>query len=32
MKKILFIEDEAALQKTLGDVLRQENYEIVSAC
>ena len=31
MRKILFIEDEAALQKTLWDVLRQENYEIVSA-
>ena len=31
MKKILFIEDEAVLQKTLGDVLRKENYEVISA-
>lgn len=31
MKKILFIEDEAALQKTFGDVLEQEGYEMVSA-
>lgn len=31
MKKILFIEDEFALQKTLGDVLRQEGYEMISA-
>ena len=31
MKKILLIEDEAALQKTLGDVLGQEGYGIVSA-
>ena len=31
MKKILFIEDEATLQKTLGDVLRKENYEVISA-
>ncbi len=31
MKTILFIEDESALQKTLGDALRQEGYEIVSA-
>jgi DNA-binding response OmpR family regulator len=31
MKKILIIEDEAALQKTIGDVLKQEKYRIVSA-
>lgn len=30
-KKILFIEDEAALQKTFGDFLSQEGYEMVSA-
>jgi DNA-binding response OmpR family regulator len=31
MKKILFIEDESALQKTFGDLLRQEGYEMISA-
>jgi len=31
MKKILFIEDESALQKTVGEALRQEGYEIISA-
>ena len=31
MKKILFIEDESALQKTLGESLRQEGFEVVSA-
>ena len=31
MKKILFIEDESALQKTFGDILRQESYKIISA-
>ena len=31
MKKILFVEDESALQKTFDDVLRQEGYEIVPA-
>ena len=31
MKKILFIEDEAALQKTFGDILTKEGYEMVSA-
>jgi DNA-binding response OmpR family regulator len=31
MKTILFIEDESALQKTFGDVLRQEGYEMISA-
>ena len=30
-KKILFIEDEAALQKTLSDVLEQEGYKVVGA-
>ena len=30
-KKILFIEDESALQKTFGDILGQEGYEVVSA-
>ena len=30
-KKILFVEDEAALQKTFGDVLGQEGYNIVGA-
>ncbi len=31
MKKILFIEDESALQKTFGDVLGQEGYKMISA-
>ncbi len=31
MKKILFIEDESVLQKTFGDLLRQEGYEMFSA-
>lgn len=31
MKKILFIEDESALQKTFGDILRKEGYEMISA-
>ena len=31
MKKILFIEDEAALQKTLGESLRNKGYEVQSA-
>lgn len=30
-KKILFIEDESALQKTLGDVLEQEGYKVIGA-
>ncbi|MFH1451229.1 MAG: response regulator [bacterium] len=29
--KILFIEDEFALQKTLGSFLSQEGYEVISA-
>ena len=31
MKTILLIEDEAALQKTMSDVLSQEGYEVLSA-
>lgn len=31
MKTILFIEDESTLQKTFGDILKQEGYEMVSA-
>ena len=31
MKKILFIEDESALQKTLGEVFEQEGYQLISA-
>jgi CheY-like chemotaxis protein len=31
MKKILFIEDESALQKSLGDTLKNEGYEVISA-
>jgi DNA-binding response OmpR family regulator len=31
MKKILFIEDESALQKTFGELLKQEGYEMFSA-
>lgn len=31
MKKILFIEDEFSLQKTLGEFLRKEGYEVISA-
>jgi len=31
MKKILFIEDESALQKTLGDTLKNEGYEVINA-
>ncbi|RLC40352.1 MAG: response regulator [Candidatus Nealsonbacteria bacterium] len=31
MKKILFIEDESALQKTLSDYLKKEGYEVISA-
>jgi len=31
MKKILFIEDEEALQRTFGDVLQREKYEVVKA-
>jgi len=31
MKKILFIEDESALQKTFRDLLEKEGYEMISA-
>ena len=31
MKKILFVEDEAALQKTLGDFLEMKGYKMLSA-
>ncbi len=31
MKKILFIEDETALQKAFGTILRDKGYEITSA-
>ena len=31
MKRILFIEDESALQKNLSDLFSQENYETISA-
>ena len=30
-KTIIFIEDESALQKTFGDVLRKEGYKVMSA-
>lgn len=31
VKKILFIEDESALQKTLGDLLSQRGYKVMAA-
>lgn len=31
MSKILFIEDEAALQKTVGEILEQEGFEVLRA-
>ena len=31
MKTILFIEDESALQQTLGNVLKREGYKVVTA-
>ena len=31
MKKILFIEDEAALQETVGESLRQRGYNVLKA-
>lgn len=31
MKKILFIEDESALQKTFGEILGKEGYEVTPA-
>jgi len=30
-KTILFVEDESVLQKTFGEVLEQEGYEMISA-
>jgi DNA-binding response OmpR family regulator len=30
-KKILIIEDEVALQKTLGDFLKQDGYQVLNA-
>src|SRR5437867_3643718 len=31
MKKILFIEDEPALQKTLGTILSRQGFEVIAA-
>ncbi|OHA46723.1 MAG: hypothetical protein A3A80_02590 [Candidatus Terrybacteria bacterium RIFCSPLOWO2_01_FULL_44_24] len=31
MKKILFVEDERALQRTISEALRREGYEVLSA-
>lgn len=31
MKKILFVEDEAALQEAFGEVLKQAGYEVIMA-
>jgi len=31
MKTILFVEDESTLQKTFGEILKQEGYEMISA-
>jgi DNA-binding response OmpR family regulator len=31
MKTILFIEDESALQKTFGEILKREGYKMISA-
>jgi len=31
MEKILFIEDESTLQKTISEILTQEGYEVISA-
>lgn len=31
IKKILFVEDEPTLQKTFGDVLRKDGFEVVNA-
>ena len=31
MKKILFVEDERALQKTFKEILSKEGYEVISA-
>ena len=31
MKKILFVEDEAALQEAFGEVLKQAGYKVITA-
>ena len=31
MKKILIVEDEQALEKTLGEILTQEGYKVIAA-
>lgn len=31
MKNILFIEDESALQRTIGDILKSKNYKVMKA-
>jgi DNA-binding response OmpR family regulator len=31
MKKILFVEDETALQKAFGTILKEKGYEVISA-
>jgi DNA-binding response OmpR family regulator len=31
MKKILFIEDESALQEAMGKILKEDGYEIISS-
>ena len=31
MKTILFIEDESALQKTFGEIIAQDGYQMISA-
>ena len=31
MKTILFIEDESVLQKTFGEIIAQEGYQMISA-
>lgn len=31
MKNILFIEDESALQRTIGDILKSKDYKVIKA-
>ena len=31
MKNILFIEDESALQRTIGDILKSKDYRVIKA-
>jgi len=31
MKNILFIEDESALQRTIGDILKSKGYKVIKA-